>query len=437
MDRSELNGCGSGTVMKVGYVVKRYPRFSETFIVNEILAHEAAGRALEIFSLYPPNDAHFQDVISRVRSRVTYVPGESLRATELWSTLEGAAGEMPGFWERLEGARGANAREVYQAVWLARRVVAGGIGHLHAHFGTTAAAVARLAARFAGIRYTFTAHAKDIFHEEVNAEDLRRKMTDAASVITVSDFNVAHLRREHGLAAAKVRRLYNGIDLERFPFGDPEVRERKVIAVGRLIEKKGFAVLVESMALLRSEGVEATCEIIGSGELEGALRRQISDLGLGDRVQLSGALPQGEVIRRVGAASVFAAPCVVGGDGNADGLPTVLLEAMALGTPCVATDVTGIPEVVRSGETGWLVRQREAGELARALRMLLQDAGLRRRLATGARALLEAEFDIRKNAELQHAVFREAAGRGAEGEARQILAGAVAMDWAVENGGAS
>ncbi|MGE4178436.1 MAG: glycosyltransferase [Limisphaerales bacterium] len=408
MKRTHTNGNMTGDPKKVGYVVKRYPRFSETFIVNEILAHEEAGRPLEIFSLYPPNDAHFQDVISRVRSRVTYVPGEGLRAAGLWSALEGAAAEVPGFWGRLESARGANVREVYQAVWMAKRVVSGGIGHLHAHFGTTATTVARLAARLAGVPYTFTAHAKDIFHEDVDAGDLRRKMEDAAAVITVSDFNVETLRREHGLAAGKVRRVYNGIHLDRFRYRDPGVRAPKVIAVGRLIEKKGFPVLVEAMHRLRRQGVDAVCEIIGSGELEGALRRQVAELGLADRVDLSGALPQGEVIRRVGSAAVFAAPCVVGRDGNADGMPTVLLEAMALGTPCVATDVTGIPEVVRSGETGWLVRQGDADGLAHALRELLRDGVLRSRLASEARALVESEFDIRRNAEVLRGVFREA-----------------------------
>ncbi|MCC6234173.1 MAG: glycosyltransferase [Verrucomicrobiales bacterium] len=390
---------------KVGYVVKRYPRFSETFIVNEILAHEAAGRLVDIFSLYPPNDTHFQDVISRVRSRVTYLPAEGLRAADLWSGLEQTGRDLPKFWVQLSDAHGATAREVFQAAWLARLVIKGGITHLHAHFGTAATTVARLAARFAGIPYSFTAHAKDIFHEEVDPADLRRKMSDASTVITVSDYNVAHLNREHGAAAQRVQRVYNGLHLDQFPFTSPQARPRRVVTVGRLIEKKGFSVLVDAVHVLRNEGVELTCEIIGSGELEPALRSQIQALGLDGHIELSGALPQGEVIRRVASAAVFAAPCVVGRDGNADGLPTVLLEAMALGTPCVGTDVTGIPELLRHGDTGWLVKQHDVEGLASALHRLLEDAELRVRLAARARTLLEAEFDVHRNAALLRALF--------------------------------
>jgi glycosyltransferase involved in cell wall biosynthesis len=394
--------------LKVGYVVKRYPRFSETFIVNEILAHEAAGREMEIFSLYPPNDTHFQDLIARVRSPVTYLTAEGLKSADLWNGLEQAGRGIPGFWERLGKAEGAQVREVHQAAWLARLVVQRGIHHLHAHFGTTATSVARWAALFAGIPFTFTAHAKDIFHESVDPADLGRKLSDAAAVVTVSDYNVAHLRREYGPIAARVRRVYNGMHLDRLPFTDPQSRPRRVVAVGRLVEKKGFSVLIEALFELRRKGVACTCDIIGTGELEGALRRQIEELQMGDRVGLLGALPQGEVMRRVSGAAVLAAPCVVGRDGNADGLPTVLLEAMALGTPCVATDVTGIPEVVRHQDTGWLVRQEDAVGLADGLRTLLDDGELRSRLAGRARALLEVEFDIRRNAEVLHEHFRAA-----------------------------
>lgn len=408
MNQSQVNVPGGGPTSRVGYVVKRYPRFSETFIVNEILAHEAAGHPVEIFSLYPPNDAHFQDVLSRVRSRVTYVPGDGLRATDLWGALERVGREVPGFWERLGEAGGSSAREVFQAAWLGRRVRELGITHLHAHFGTTSAAVARLAGRFAGIPYTFTAHAKDIYHEEVDAADLRRKVADASAVITVSDFNLAHLRREFGAAAGRVCRVYNGLHLDRFPYRDPSARDRTVVSVGRLIEKKGFDVLIAAVQRLRADGVEFACEIIGSGEKEGELREQIVQSGLTGIVRMVGALPQGEVIRRVGAASVFAAPCVVGRDGNADGMPTVLLEAMALGTPCVGTDVTGIPELIRNEETGLLVAQRDSAGLADALRRLLDGPDLRRSLAERARALVEAEFDIHRNAGRLRTIFQTA-----------------------------
>src|SRR5215208_4230994 len=159
--------------MKVGYVVKRYPRYSETFIVNEILAHEAAGMEVEIFSLLPPEDGHFQDSISRVRAPVTYLQAKGLKAADFWSTLDDAGEILPYLWDSLEEARGEDVHYAYQAVVLARETRRRDIDHLHAHFATASTTVARLAARFARIPYTMTAHAKDIFHESVRPEDQR------------------------------------------------------------------------------------------------------------------------------------------------------------------------------------------------------------------------------------------------------------------------
>lgn len=395
--------------MKIGYVVKRYPRYSETFIVNEILAHEAAGLELEIFSLLPPEDGHFQDAISRVRASVVYLPAKGLKVGDFWSTLDGAGEVLPDLWGSLEEARGGDVRYVYQAVVLAREVRLRGITHLHAHFATAATTVARLAARFAGVPYTLTAHAKDIFHESVRPEDLRRKLGDAAAVITVSDYNLEYLRERYGRAAEKVRRIYNGLDLERFPYEEPRGRAPEIVAVGRLVEKKGFADLISACSLLRERGVDFRCRILGLGELETELRSSVERLGLGDRVELPGPRPQSALIEAVKGAAVFAAPCVVGRDGNRDGLPTVLLEAMALGTPCVSTDVTGIPEVLRDGETGLMVPQHDPAALAAALERLLGDPALRVGLARRARWLVEAEFDVHRNATLLRGLFEAAA----------------------------
>jgi colanic acid/amylovoran biosynthesis glycosyltransferase len=394
--------------VKIGYVVKRYPRYSETFIVNEILAHEAAGMELEIFSLLPPEDGHFQDVISRVRAPVTYLPSKGLKVAEFWSVLEEAGGAFSEGWGALEAARGEDVRYVYQAMVLAREARLRAISHLHAHFATAATTVARLAARFAGLPYTFTAHAKDIFHENVRPADLRRKLADAAVAVTVSDYNLAYLRESYGPAAEHVRRIYNGLDLERFMYRSPRERPPRIVGVGRLVEKKGFVDLIEGCAILAEEGREFTCRIVGTGDQEVELRVRIARLGLEDRVELLGPRPQSELVRLVHGAAVLAAPCVVGADGNRDGLPTVLLEAMALGTPCVSTDVTGIPEVIRGGETGLVVSQGDPGALAAAIGRLLQETDLRVRLADRARRLVEAKFDVNRNAAQLREVFQSA-----------------------------
>ncbi|NUQ64862.1 MAG: glycosyltransferase family 4 protein [Pirellulales bacterium] len=391
--------------VRVGYVLKRYPRYSETFIVNEILAHEAAGLELDIFSLRPPSDSHFQDRLAKVRAPVRYLTIDGAKAAAFWSAVDAAADVLPGFWTALKKAQKCPASEVHQAIVLARLVRTGGITHLHAHFATEATGVARLAAAFAGVPYTFTAHAKDIFHESADAADRRQKLADAAAVVTVSDYNCRYLQDTFGEAAAHVRRIYNGLELADFPYRSPREREATVVAVGRLVEKKGFADLVDSCAVLARRGRRLRCRIIGEGELQEDLRRRISAAGVEGLVELLGPRPQSEVIGIVQEAAVFAAPCVVGSDGNRDGLPTVLLEAMALGTPCISTDVTGIPEVVRHGDTGMIVPQHDPESLADQIERLLDSPDLRTELAERARELIAAEFDIHRNTAQMRKLF--------------------------------
>lgn len=404
--------------MCVGYVLKRYPRYSETFVVNEILAHEAAGLNMEIFALRPPSDTHFQNIISQVRAPVTYIKkpiqgrvSESLNslaptaASYFWAELQEASKVIPDFWPKLAIAQGEQASTVYQAAWLAREARLKGITHLHAHFGTVATSVARLASHFTGIPYTFTAHAKDIFHESVEFADMERKLKDAATVVTVSDYNLNYLQNTYGVAANKVQRIYNGLDLRQLQYSSPAERPPLIISVGRFIEKKGLSVLIDACAILKRLNCEFQCQIVGTGSLEPVLRQQIQDLGLLSTVEIIGPRPQNDVFQLVQQAAVFAAPYVIGKDGNRDGLPTVLLEAMALGTPCVSTDVTGIPELVQNGETGLIVPQHDAEELAIALRKLLTDSALRVQLSTQARQLIESEFDIHRNAGILRGLF--------------------------------
>ncbi len=393
---------------RVGYVVKRYPRYSETFIVNEILAHERAGLPVEIFALRPPVDAHFQDIISQVRAPVHYLAVPH-RAADFWATLQETERVLPGCWPGLDTAQGKDVRTVSQGLELARLARLKGITHLHAHFASSATSVARIAGRLAGLPYTFTAHAKDIFHESVEPEDLRRKLRDAAAAITVSEYNRAFLQNTYGPDAAGVVRIYNGLDLDKFPYRAPDRRPPVILSVGRLVEKKGFGDLIAACNVLARQGTMFTCRIIGSGEREEVLRAQIEGLGLAERVHLEGPRPQREVIDRLREAAVFAAPCVIGEDGNRDGLPTVLLEAMALGTPCVSTDVTGIPEVLHHEDTGLMVPQHDPQALATALARLCTDGGLRVRLATAARRLMEKRFDVAHNAAALRRHFRAGA----------------------------
>jgi len=392
--------------VKIGYVVKRYPRYSETFIVNEILAHEKRGVMLDIFALRASEDTHFQDILAQVKAPVTYLPDRMQRASDFWSLLAKTSASCPLLLSHLNLALSTPVREVSHALALAAHVKRRGITHLHAHFATSATTVARLAAAFAGITYSFTAHAKDIFHNSVDPRDLAQKIQDAVAVITISEFNHQYLGKQFPELIHKVTHIYNGLDLQKFAFEPPLKRQPKIVAVGRLVEKKGFKYLLDACDVLRQSALDFTCVIIGSGEEEAALHAQISALGLQDHVFMLGSRPQREVMAQIQTAAVFAAPCVLGADGNQDGLPTVLLEAMALGTPCVGTDVTGLPEVLNT-HTGFCLAQRDVPALADALQRLLQDPALANVLAQHARANMEQKFDIQINANNVYQTFQE------------------------------
>lgn len=410
----ETPTAGPTSQLRVGYVTKMYPRFSETFVVNEVRGLERRGVEITVFSLRAPVDTRFHASLAAVRAPVRYVP-RTTRPSDVWRALAAARAR---FGPALAGPvldelLAADPEDATQALEVALAAAAAGITHLHAHFGSVATTVARLAAAVLGVGYTFTAHAKDIFHEDVDPEDLRRKLADARAVVTVSDHNLAHLRATFGPAADRVRRVYNGLDLAEHARSRTPRTPGRVAAVGRLVEKKGFGDLLDAVALLVHEGRDVHLDLVGTGPEGDALRSQADRLALGSHVTFHGPLSQDRVRDVVARAAVLAAPCVLGADGNRDGLPTVLLEAMAAGTPVVSTPVTGIPEAVRDGETGLLVPERDVPALAAALDRVLTDPALAGRLADGARALVEAQFDVERTSAALLDLLRSAAAPSA------------------------
>ena len=404
---------------RIGYVAKVFPRLSETFIVNELLAHERAGLDVEVFSLRTSVDRGAHAAHAHLRAPVTDICAEvTLGALIDEITAAQAIGDSGAIFD---DARDEDPRNFLQAARVARLARERGICHLHAHFANVAGIVTRMAARMARVPYSVTAHAKDIFHDDVRPETLRRVLGDAAAVVTVSEFNVAHLRAVCPEVAPRLHCVYNGLELERFEFTSAAARPARIVGVGRLVEKKGFGDLLEACALLASQGRHFECRIVGGGALEAELRESVVRLGLEHVVTLVGPVSQEIVRDEIAAAAVLAAPCIVGVDGNRDGLPTVLLEAMALGTPCVATDVTGIPEVVKDGRTGLAVAQHDPAALACALGRLLDDTDLRVRLATAARTLIEQRFNgIETSARWRAAVLAKPSSQTEVGRADRL-----------------
>jgi glycosyltransferase involved in cell wall biosynthesis len=355
--------------LRIGYVLKRFPHLSQTFILNEILELERQGVQVYILSLRSPRGEPTHGYLKNLRAQITYLDETSTPSDK------------------------ARAEQV--ALWAKARA----IDHLHAHFATSAAEIAMRAANLAKITYSFTAHARDIYHEAVDHKALLNRIAHAAFVVTVSDYNRDYL--ENLLAAhhsqGKVIRLYNGLDLELFN-PEPSLRQSGlVVSVGRLVAKKGMNYLIEACADLRNRGVPFRCMIVGDGEERESLQGMISKLNLEPSITLIGALTQSDVIDIINQADIFVLPCIIDKEGDRDGLPTVILEAMALNTPVISTRLSGIPEMIHDHITGLLVEPQQVEDLANAMTELLGSEELKQMIRVNARQHMTDHFDIRKN----------------------------------------
>jgi colanic acid/amylovoran biosynthesis glycosyltransferase len=387
----------------VGYVLKRFPRLSETFILNEVLELERQGQRVEIFSLMRPEGGIQHRQLAEVRARVTYLP-EKIALRDL-AVREAEHAERL-FQERLLGevidagtGLGPLPRWM-QAAAIAMLARSRGIRHLHAHFASDAATVAMLAGRMTRIPFSFTAHAKDIFDESVDLELLKEKIREARFVVTVSEYNRRYLTSlmRDARDAEKIVRLYNGIDLEQFhPEASVPREPDLVLAVGRLVEKKGFIHLVRAWGRLRDRGCAYRCVLVGDGPERKSLAREIEALGLEEQFHLAGAMPQEQLLQLLRRAALFVLPCVVSASGDRDALPTVLLEALAVGLPAISSELVGIPEIVDHGVSGLLVPPGDATALAEAIEQVMADAELRERLGRAGPIKAQAAFDLCRN----------------------------------------
>jgi glycosyltransferase involved in cell wall biosynthesis len=390
---------------RVLYVLKRYPQLSQTFVLRELLEVERAGVEVGIEALGPQASGPEHPEVGDVRATVRYLPRRpKLRDRGARGVHVRLALRHPVRWVRTARAarRQGDWRRFVQAGLVAERVRREGWTHLHAHFATAAAEVARDAAALAGCTFTVTAHAKDIYHHS-HAPHLARRVRGAAAVITVSDFNVGHLRAT--LPGARLVHVPNGVGLEQRA---PLPADGPLLCVARLVAKKGVDTLLRAVAQLADRDPDLRLEIAGDGELSDDLHRLADELDVGDRVRFLGSLSSQQIDAAYRRASMFVLPCRIDDDGDRDGMPTVILEAMARGVPVVSTDVIGIPEVVRHGTTGLLVPPDDPTRLAAAIETLRTDPEGARELGRAARALVAEKFDPQRSAELLREVFTRA-----------------------------
>jgi glycosyltransferase involved in cell wall biosynthesis len=268
------------------------------------------------------------------------------------------------------------------------------VDHIHAHFADRAATVALVAGRLLDLPYSLTAHANDIYVEPTL---LAEKISGASFVATCTGYNASFLACA-AAGGSDIACIYHGLDAQQYR-PDQTLRRGKLrlLAVGQLKEKKGFSYLIEACQILRADGYEFSCEIVGEGPLRAELEAQVRDFSLEEAVTLRGALEHHEVIAAYREAAIFVLPCITAADGDRDGIPNVILEAMAMELPVVSTRHSGIPEAVADGETGLLVTPRDAAALAAALAGLMSDAERRRRLGREGRHRVVEAFDVETN----------------------------------------
>lgn len=391
----------------IAVVLKGYPRLSETFIAQEILALEQSGLDITIVSLRHPTDRKSHPVHDEISADCLYLPEylhqEPLRVLKGWWNTRKQAGYrkaraswLADLWRDFTRNR---IRRWGQALVLAAERP-GKISWIYSHFIHTPSSVARYAAEISNLPWSASAHAKDIWTSP--DWELSEKLGLAQWTVTCTAGGCRHLK---SLAPDpdRVHLVYHGLDLARFQGNGDQGSDRdgsdsgnpaRIITVGRAVEKKGLDTLIDALALL-PEDLQWNWTHIGGGELVPDLKQQIARLGLGDRISLLGSRAQSEVLDEYRASDVFVLPCRIAPNGDRDGLPNVLVEAQSQAMPCISTPVSGVPELISDGVNGWLVQPDDPAALAKSIEKTLRDPQLRRRLGRAGKQKVHAEFDAR------------------------------------------
>ncbi|HMQ53079.1 MAG TPA: glycosyltransferase family 4 protein [Anaerolineae bacterium] len=397
---------------KVAYLLGAFPNLTTTFIDREILETERQIGELVLVSIRRLPPFEMRPEAERLAQRTHYLlpaPWLGLLQAHLYFlvTRFGAYLATLGYLlSRSHTGLAARLKTLAHfgvGVWAAWILRPERVDHLHAHFADRAAVVALVASRLLTKPYSLTAHANDIY---VSPVLLPEKLANAKFVTTCTGYNKSYLER---LTGRPVELVYHGLDFSQI--GDAlssgvdriaaatNGKPALILAVGQLKEKKGFPDLIQACRLLKQQGYQFRCEIIGEGPQRRELEALITALALADVVGLCGALPNAAVMARYRQATLFALPCVVAKDDDRDGIPNVVLEAMAHGVPVVSTRVSGIPEVVEHNITGLLVEPGNPEALAEAIAALFNDKALRQRLAQQGQRQVQENFDIQTNIE--------------------------------------
>src|SRR6266446_8726084 len=429
--------------LRVAYLVKTFPRLSETFILNEILGVEDLGLELEIFSLrkLPPESEPVHPDVAKVKGRVRYIPSlvrplwPPGLALLLFSHLALLFARPRRYFAavRFHFSSGNNPRlkDFLQAGYLGRALRRGKFTHLHAHFANVPTTVAEIVKHLTGIGYSFTAHAKDVYLTPPS--ELARKIKEAECVLTCTAVNQRYLAglADHG---TPVRLAYHGVDVSRFralSSGDSPQNDGVplILSVARLCEKKGLEFLIEACRILVDRGVAFQCRIVGYGPLEDKLQKMIASLALPDRVFLQGKMTQDQLAALYPRADLFVLPCLVLKNGDQDGIPNVLFEAMVCGVPIISTEIAGVCELIEHQKNGLLVEQRNSNALADAMELLIGSPELRNELARKGRQTVLASFTRESSARNVYNIFSSVLGSAQSSDILRKQAGMTVSEY--------
>lgn len=413
---------GEAVALHIAYLAPELGAVTSTFVHREIRQLRRFGITVTCFSTHHPKDCVVSDEAEPFLSETTFLykasllhmaqstlrqlargPAHFMRVAAT-AARDAVVGKAPSITDRLK-----LFWHLGRACLLAERLRQCGATHVHAHFAHVPTSIAMYAAMLSGKSFSFTAHANDIFERGAL---LKEKVRRAAFVVCISEYNRLFLI-ERGCDPARLCVVRCGIDLTDYIRRKPTPRSGPVmiLSVGRLVEKKGIGVLVRALRILKARGVAFRCKIVGEGPLGNSIREQIHAASLEDTVELLGSRPQEEVKALFAEADLFVLPCVIAAGGDRDGIPVVLMEAMALGVPVISTAVSGIPELIYDGKNGLLAEAGNSVSLAETITSLIENPALAARLAEEARRTVEADYELARNTAMLERKFRETAAQ--------------------------
>lgn len=395
---------------KIAYILHRFPVISETFIIDEVLGAEKNGIDIRLFSFETPvSDINYGKVQELVK-HASYAlnPKENTKKfirVLLHNLFYFFVNPLRYIKCFLKYFFKIGKKEFAQIFYLCNLIKKEKVRHLHTHFSGLSATAAMLISRFLGIPFSFTAHAHCIF---VPDRFLEEKLKEAKFVISISEYNKTYLLKHYpDICPEKIKVIHCGVDIQNFSFQEKEAGRIQIISGGRFVEKKGFLYLLKACKILKDKGVDFDVTIFGSGPLEADLSKKTIDLELNNTVEYKGIVDRKKLAELLSKGDIFILPSVMAEDGDMDGIPMVLAEAMASGLSVISTAISGIPELIDSGENGLLVEEKNVSGLAEAMEKLIRDQDLRKKLSKNARKKIENDFALSKNLPRVYSLFTE------------------------------